>query len=215
MTELNRRALLMATPAIAMLATMPAFAVEAADTAEWDAAMRVHLQAEAESKAFTPGFLKLLEEYSRQTEALPHVVVGYSGPIELATHDQWQVTRSRRMLADVAEGRCRLDNIPDVQERFRLDKLLVQAADERQAQLEAIRDRLGYGEADEKADKLGDREHETRWALMDMPAPTLSALLWKLEYLLTSDEGGCASWSDEAMAQTVADMRRLLGEARS
>lgn len=114
----------------------------------------------------------------------------------------------------MAEGRCRLDDIPDVQERFRLDRLLVQAADERQAQLDAIRDRLGYGEADDKADKLGDREHETRWALMEIPAPTLPALFWKLEYLLASADAQTGSWSNQAIAQTVADMRRLLGEAR-
>lgn len=214
MAELNRRALLMATPALAMLAAVPAFAAVTPDTSAWDAAMRAFLAAEAASNAYLPGFRVLLTEYSRQTDRIPHVVVGYRGPTEISTVDHWQVRHSRKMLADVAEGRAHLENFADVQESFRLDKLLVEAADERQAQLDAIRDRLGYDEADEKADELGDREHDARWALMNMPAPTLPALLWKLEYLLTSDESGCASWSNEAMAQTVADMRRLLGEAR-
>lgn len=44
-----------------------------------------------------------------------------------------------------------------------------------------------------------------------MPAPHLQALLWKLEYLLASEESGCVSWT---MAQILQFPQRNKGRVR-
>lgn len=45
--------------------------------------------------------------------------------------------------------------------------------------------------------------------LMDMPAPDLAALRWKLEQLHEGD-GGMPAWTAEYIAQTYADVARLM-----
>ena len=50
-------------------------------------------------------------------------------------------------------------------------------------------------------------------ALMDLPAPDLAALRWKLDQTLRIDGDSTPCWSAEYVRQTVADFRRLCGEA--
>ena len=51
-------------------------------------------------------------------------------------------------------------------------------------------------------------------ALMVMPAPDGGALQWKLDKLLEPEnDGGTPCWSRDYVQQTVADYRRLLGDA--
>lgn len=47
-------------------------------------------------------------------------------------------------------------------------------------------------------------------ALLYAPAPNLAALRWKLDRLLAIDTGETDAWSAEHVAQTVADVERLL-----
>lgn len=47
-------------------------------------------------------------------------------------------------------------------------------------------------------------------AVMNVPAPNLAALRWKLDYILSPDEGTIASWSIEYVQQMLADIERLL-----
>lgn len=74
---------------------------------------------------------------------------------------------------------------------------------------------MGFDKAEDRWEALGQRAYEAEWALMDTPAPDQPALLWKLEKLLATNEdrGSVDPWSSEAVAQTIADARRLLGEA--
>ncbi|WP_126173466.1 hypothetical protein [Altericroceibacterium xinjiangense] len=79
---------------------------------------------------------------------------------------------------------------------------------------EANHDRnSGMDEADRRAEELGDRMYDAEWALMYMPAPDRAALLRKIEKLLKVEDASTASWTAEAVAQTIADARRLLGDA--
>ncbi|WP_072384062.1 hypothetical protein [Novosphingobium sp. NDB2Meth1] len=63
------------------------------------------------------------------------------------------------------------------------------------------------------ADQLCDIESDARWELIGMPAPDRPALLWKLEYLFQGSNGSLDPYNLEHLAQTIADCRRLLGEA--
>ncbi len=66
----------------------------------------------------------------------------------------------------------------------------------------------------ELTEQSADEEAAAHDQLMEiMPAPDLAALRWKLEQLLRSDayDGECIpAWTLEHIAQTIADVRRLL-----
>ena len=82
-------------------------------------------------------------------------------------------------------------------------------ADERQSAIQAIRDRYGMDVLDAKTGDLGDRLADATQKLMEMPAPDLDALRWKLDYL--SDGGTAfASWDERYSQQTFADLARLM-----
>lgn len=108
----------------------------------------------------------------------------------------------------------RFDNAPELQAHYRVCQNVAEAANARDAQFQSIRQTMGIDELEEAGEALGDRGFEARWALMRIPAPDREALLCKLEYLLDPDGAG-GGWTEEALSQPVADMRRLLGEARS
>ena len=63
------------------------------------------------------------------------------------------------------------------------------------------------------ADQICDIESDARWELIHMPAPDRLALLWKLEYLFEGSNGSLDPYGLDHLAQTIADCRRLLGEA--
>ncbi len=44
---------------------------------------------------------------------------------------------------------------------------------------------------------------------MERPAPDAASLSWKLHYIL-AEKGGCASYTEEYLAQLVTDYRRFL-----
>ena len=64
-----------------------------------------------------------------------------------------------------------------------------------------------------KGDELAGIQYEAEKELIALPAPDRPALLWKLEYLLRGDGDSVDCWSVDFVAQTLADCRRLLGEA--
>lgn len=76
----------------------------------------------------------------------------------------------------------------------------------RQSTIEQIGHSPGFERANDHYDELVNRMVEARWALMEMPAPNRAALLWKLDYLMED-----TAYSDDAIEQPLADMRRLLG----
>lgn len=67
---------------------------------------------------------------------------------------------------------------------------------------------------DEMLEHLAERGSDLEGELICMPAPHRSALRWKLDKILRGGVGGSTPcWSAEYVAQTIADYRRLLGEA--
>lgn len=62
-----------------------------------------------------------------------------------------------------------------------------------------------------RADDLCGIESDARWQLIGMPAPNRTALLWKLEYLFQGSNGSLDPYNVADLAQTLADMRRILG----
>lgn len=70
-------------------------------------------------------------------------------------------------------------------------------------------------ELDNRLEKFGTEISDAEWELMSMPAPDEQALAWKFDHILGvgSKQDSTPSWSREYVAQTIADYRRLLGEA--
>lgn len=64
---------------------------------------------------------------------------------------------------------------------------------------------------DELSDRLLDAFINAKAELMEMPAPDLAALRWKLDIALEIEENGeLAPWKAHYVAQTLVDYRRLL-----
>lgn len=81
----------------------------------------------------------------------------------------------------------------------------------RQRKIAEIDQRFGYSIASEHLDQtirvLSARES----TLIQMPAPDRTALLWKIEKLLTIEDDSTSPWCGGYVSQTLADARRLLG----
>jgi hypothetical protein len=61
----------------------------------------------------------------------------------------------------------------------------------------------------ERSAELGDAVHDAKWDLLEIPAPDLAALRFKLEDIMNEEEG-VQLYRDEYMAIVIADYRRLL-----
>lgn len=109
----------------------------------------------------------------------------------------------------------KVDPIPELIEHDALLRELAAAADARDAEVERIDQSLGMKQTEEKWSALGDVVYDAEWALMDVPAPALPELLFKLEKLLTVENGSTPGWSESAIEQTMADARRLLSNGRA
>lgn len=182
---------------------------------DWEAAVRAYREAVDAYQRFTPAYDQKCGECDAACEQVPHVEfqpTSYSGrSSSFSTADAWEVKRARSDTKALAEGRMRLDDLPGLREHYALIGQLAKAADERDAEIHRIREQHGMNAADELCDQLGAREAEARNALMEMPAPDLSALRWKLGQL-REDDGELVPWSAEYVEQTFADIARLLPE---
>ena len=66
----------------------------------------------------------------------------------------------------------------------------------------------------EEMDRLTNEADDRLWDVLHTAAPDRSALRWKLEYLLKDDGNNSATgWGRQHLAQTFADIARLLGDA--
>ena len=218
--DTTRRAFLMSAPVAAAATALPIKAIAAAASrSAWDAAFRAFEEAEAEDKAFAPIFNDLHERWRAAVDAVPHVTFcpdPYSGSTKpISTSDDFFVLRARRLLADVEAGKCRFEPHADLDRHLELCRQVVAAADQRKAKIDAISAAMGYDKAEKHWEGLSDAVEAARWALIAMPAPDLSALHWKLSYILEDDgTESIAAWQSRLIEQTRADMRRLLiGEA--
>jgi hypothetical protein len=211
----SRRELLKAAPLTAAAAVIPtaALAIATADRAAWTAALAQLSQAKAEDEAFSPGYFQTWQKRRAEYEAVPHVALRtdpHTGRLDpVTTADQWNVRSARRDVAALDAGKMRYDPLPGLHEHFELQRDLVKAADERDAAIQAIRDRYDMDRLDERSEELGDALSDAEAALMNTPAPDLAALRLKLERLPEKD-GDMPAWSSSYIAQTFADVARLL-----
>lgn len=66
----------------------------------------------------------------------------------------------------------------------------------------------------ERADALGEAVGKAQQEVLETPAPDLAALRYKLDYLLGDDStDSTPAWSADFVAQTLADIARLLPDA--
>jgi len=214
--SLARRKLLAAVALTPALAAVPALAsAPLADRRAWDAATAALDKIKAADAAFTPGWWDAWQKCKAECDAVPHVEFGPSahfGPRKFSTADTMEVRRARREVADLDSGRMRLDDIADLREGYEMKRQLVVAAEKRNHQVQAIRTRYDMDRLDARAEELGDLIAEHRQRLMDIPAPDLPALRWKLDQL-RDENGDIVQWSAEYVDQCFADVARLLGEA--
>lgn len=90
-----------------------------------------------------------------------------------------------------------------------------------QAALESFRVEIGApalatlsDALDREWERLGEEVGEAYAALMDTPAPDRNSFRWKLEQLLeVEDNGYTPMWRHEIVAQTKADIARMLAGA--
>lgn len=187
-------------------------AVLAADHRSWEAAIADLAKIEAEDEAFSEGFYKAHSACSAECSAVPHVTFppeAYTGWQCQTTASPIDVARARREVAALDEGRMHLDPLPGLREHYEIKRQLVNAADERDRQIQAIRDRYDMDRLDDLSDDLGERKCVAWEALMSMPAPDLAALRWKLDHL-TDGGTGWPAYSDDYTEQLRADIACLL-----
>jgi len=82
------------------------------------------------------------------------------------------------------------------------------------AERQAVKDRHNYGDIAARYEALSQRFYDTQNTLLNLPAPDLAALHWKLEHLFAEGaaEGGDGAepWAQHVMANLMADVRRLM-----
>lgn len=220
----SRRAILGAAPLVAMMSAIPAVAAfqfpSTPDTAppidrrEWDAAWKRYEIAVQQDSAFNHIFDKVDERRTAERDTIPHALLPanpYFGFAEPTDTRDWRYISTARDHIDWNEASTKPLTQPNEIECHQLCVKAVAIADERAKLLQAIDDRLDYEAIEQRWSDLGERVSDARWVLIGMAAPDLPALAWKLEYLLRDDDGGgCASWSNEFLVQTRADIARLL-----
>lgn len=217
----DRRSLLRSGPAAAVALAVPASvsATAAVDRSAWEQAKLLNHALNAENAAFSARYEKAWKACSAECKEVPHVILEpskHTGRWHVSTADDWYVRRCRSDVAALNEGRMRFDPLPHLLEHERQMRALVEAADARDAIIQSIRDRYGMDDLDDQSDDLGDRMADAQSTLMDLPAPDLSALRWKLDHLTEDaqgEDGSMACYGHSYVAQAMRDIARLLPEA--
>ncbi|URD60474.1 hypothetical protein M8312_11875 [Sphingomonas sp. KRR8] len=178
-----------------------------ADRREWNAksAELQRLTREADR------LYKLTEEADARFYALrekvPHVTLATpSGNI--STEHEVHVAMARSSMKTLRY----IEDLPGNYDTYRAYHRLIEAADARKAQIEALDRKAGWSEAHAAYEVAIELQVEAETALLDMPAPDGEALLWKVGKLYTPGEG---IWSEGVEDQTHADLRRFLSSGRA
>ena len=219
MESTTRRALIgaigLGLPVAALAHSAPA-AIMVADTKDWDAAIAHLDRCEAVSQTFDrevfdPTYLA----WRAACDAIPHQT--FTTPYRrepLSTANSYDVADARRS----TKGKYWIDPaIPEAVAHDEAMRKLVAAADARAAERRRIERELGWDAINERSDGLSEACCDAEGAVLAIPAPDGTALMWKLDRLFgpgACTNGSTASWSEEYIAPVLADARRLLsGEA--
>lgn len=206
---------LAAVPAVVALPPALAAIPDAPERGEWDRLFAAYERAKAIDAADNARHEPIWQAYKAQRDAVPHGAAthSYTGR-DISTEDLDEVRNARRRVREVAEGRCYLetDRYPELRAHFEYCQRLAAAADEREAEIQRIDDRLGYEASAERNETLGQAAYEAEIALIETPAPDAEALLWKLERLFGKHDRGDgygASYSGDWLDILLADARHL------
>ena len=204
-------------PAIGFAAPAAAQTVTTGRTA-WNRAFAAMEHAKAACAAEEALHQPVWEAYAAAKAAVPHTTLRpdpYSGRHEpVTTADFRLVEEARRLVNNVAAGKCRLetDRYPSLKAHYELCQDLVAADDERDAEIQRIDQQLGYSETYDRYEAAAEALCDAQQALHDLPSPDSAALLWKLEDTWLGDEE--ASYLKSRVSMILTDARRLLsGEA--
>lgn len=112
---------------------------------------------EAEDAAFTPGWWEAWQRCKAECDKVPHVTFppeAYTGGRCQTTADTLELSRARKDVAALDAGKMHLDPLPGLREHYDIKRELVKAADAREQQIQAIRDRYDMDAADERGRNL-------------------------------------------------------------
>lgn len=204
----SRRAVLKAAPVIAAGIAIPSAAatLRVPEREAWDEAFAAHERAKAEDAAFDPIYASINAAWERGRPSMDDI------------HWSEFPFRNRNEVARTLDLEAAWLNFLDGEEKWWWGDSENRKARYRAAldsvrafrDAEAQHDRgSGMTEADERWESLGSAVADTRSALMDLPAPDLAALAWKLAQL-REDDGSLIPWEPEYIQQTFADIDRLL-----
>lgn len=206
--NLDRRAFIAAASVSTVALAAPATAAAVTqERSAWNAAMDAHLRACAEDAAFDPVYKAISGAWEAGRPSMDMI---HWQEITFVDRDHTarmvDLKKEWRTFLD-GEGKWWSAKNPEARKaeyRAALDS--IQAFRD----AEAHHDReSGMDAAEERWEALGHEVGRTRDALMDMPAPDLSALRWKLAQL-RDDDGSLAGWSADFVHQTFLDVDRLM-----
>lgn len=190
---------LFAVPA-AVSAAIIASPVEAlpADRSRWDDLMRQYQDAEAQQREQERSFSQALTAYKAALPDEPDTRIFYPHHhlhvLNVADLDDLaNEARSAGAPYDAARLAV-LENI----RAFRAEAAKADAS-------------TSYTTITDRLEEASERCWELQGTLMKEPAPDYAALLWKLEDVLTPDDGHLSELADSYVEPVRADMRRLLG----
>ena len=181
-------------------------------SAAWDAAF-AHMEAcKAKSDASEREWNLLYDAYEAGIPSSDHINWREFGPsadkrhilhgtFDIDGHEKWRLE---------SEGRLWWAGNP---EKVRAEiKATCDEVREFRRQLQAHNDRLDYDAATDRLEELVDAYSDSLTALVEMPAPDVSALLWKVNYLFSPES---CIWASEYTAQFHRDAGRLLSQGRA
>jgi hypothetical protein len=221
---ISRRSLMNMMTAVAAVPTVafatPVIAEPATDRSEWDRNFAAYQEAKAADEAFNKIFDPIHDQRTAEVESLPlkdlppdRWLGRVRSPIG-AGERRYHIRQSKRSVEEFDAGKVRLDEYvrADYEKHIAVCREVVAIDAQHAAAVEAIEKRLGYVQALERWEALGEASYDAEWRVMETPAPDGAALLFKLEKLLeVEQDGSIAPWSESAVRQTVLDMRRVLG----
>lgn len=179
------------------------------DPVAWEAAMAELEQALAAYRSADAEDDRIAVLYWAEVEAIPDRVEQKHGIGHgiMSAANRPDVSMAYRALAAVYDENVKAQYQPYLDACRRL----VNHAALRQKKIAEIDQRLGYSTASEHFDQTIRVLSAKESALVQMPAPDRSALLWKIEKLLMVEDDSTSPWTGEYVSQTLADARRLLG----
>jgi hypothetical protein len=193
----DRRAFLAAAPALAVLTAGPALAAIPAGDPGFEECLRTYREACRQQQIYDETvYYPVRDHYVARREAFPHSVTKrfLPGRTEgLSTADESVV----RMARSLAEGKV-FEGGPD-----NASQELLRLADQRDAQIDALKHETGFHAAAEHAGKLLDNAGAALTAVEEYPVRSLGDLIRKLE---VSEQEGFDEVSFDVL---LADLRRI------